>query len=242
MNDREPALFDIERLLFTRDGRNVLDIERLRIERGRLMMLTGANGSGKTTLLKLLAGLLTATGGRLAALGMAMTPRSAARYCRGRHVYLHQAPYMFDGTVLENVAYGLKLRGAQTASLRAEVGAALVWADLAHLAAVPARRLSTGEQQRVALTRARILKPSLLLLDEITANMDADNRRRSCELVLDLRRSGSSILFASHHEEPLTTVCDHHLLLDSGHLQSAGARHAMVIPLYREPRFPEIGR
>ncbi len=242
MNERAPALLDIENLSFTRDGRKVLEIDHLRIEPGRLLMLTGANGSGKTTLLKLLAGLLTATRGRLAALGLPMTTSAAARHCRGRHVYLHQSPYMFDGTVEANIAYGLKLRGAQNASLRAEIGAALVWADLAHLAATPARRLSTGEQQRVALTRARILKPALLLLDEITANMDADNRRRSCELVLDLRRCGSSILFASHHEEPLTTVCDHHLLIEGGRVESAGARNATVIPLYREPRTPELGR
>lgn len=242
MSERTPALFEVAGLRFARRGRCLLEVDTLSIERGRLLMLNGANGSGKTTLLKLLAGLLTAAEGRCTALGMALSPRAAARYCRGRHVYLHQAPYMFDASVEQNVAYGLRLRGLAGSSLRAEVAAALGWSDLAHLADVPARELSVGEQQRLALTRARILKPALLLLDEITANMDPDNRRRACELVLDLRHSGSSIVFASHHEEALTAVCDQHWLVDAGRVSLRETRHAQVIPLYREPRQPEVGR
>ena len=156
-----------------------------------------ANGSGKTTLLKVLAGLLAPQEARFKCLGVSMAGRTAARFCRGRHIYLHQTPFMFDGSVEENVSYGLRQRRRDGMQRRIEIRDALAWAQLEHLVHRRANELSVGEQQRVALTRARILAPSLLLLDEITANMDADSRKRTYEMIVDLRRAGSSIVFAS---------------------------------------------
>ncbi len=237
--DQAAALIEVHGLELELAGRLVLDIETLRIERGQVVTLVGPNGSGKTTLLKLAAGLLRARRGRFSCLGTAMSPRQAANFCRGRHIYLHQTPYMFDATVEDNVAYGLKQRGRDFTQRRIEIRDALAWAQLDHLVHRRAAELSVGERQRVALTRARILAPSLLLLDEITANMDENSRRRSLEMIADLKRSGSSVVFATHDHAPLAALSDTMLELDQGRLVGGRRAAAAVIPLRRERGTPE---
>lgn len=229
------ALIELDELILDREGRRVLDIAHLRIERGRAILLRGDNGSGKTTLLKTLAGLLVATSGRFRCLGSPLSPRAAARFCRGRHIYLHQTPYMFDGTVADNVAYGLGQRGRDRAQRQLEIRDALAWAELDHLIDRPALQLSTGEQQRVALVRARILAPPLLLLDEITANMDSASRQRTHAMLNDLERSESSVILATH--DPAVAALAHAECLDlaAGRFVMPGrpAGSAAVIPLHR---------
>ncbi|MEQ8230722.1 MAG: ABC transporter ATP-binding protein [Gammaproteobacteria bacterium] len=242
---REPGtpLVEVSELGFAFGAHEVLDLRHLAIARGEAVLLVGDNGSGKTTLLKILAGLLVATRGVFRCLGSPMAPLQAARFCRGRHVYLHQSPYMFDGTVEDNVAYGLKQRGRDVAQRRIEIRDMLAWAELDHLVHRPARRLSTGEQQRVALTRARILAPSLLLLDEITANMDADSRRRTHAMIEDLRQAGSSVVFATHDHGAIDALCDQRLALSNGRLCAVPASNgADVIPLHRDAASPGTER
>lgn len=224
-------LIEVRGLEFRFARRRVLDVEALAVERGRIVLLAGDNGSGKTTLLKILAGLLVARRGAFRCLGASLGPRAAARFCRGRHVYLHQTPYLFDGTVADNVAYGLRLRGRDPAQRRVEIRDALAWARLDHLGHRHAATLSAGEQQRVALTRARILGPSLLLLDEITANMDGASRRRTYAMIADLRSAGASVVYATHDLEPIEASCDLRLELADGRLVAARERPAAVIPL-----------
>ncbi|MCB1748079.1 MAG: ABC transporter ATP-binding protein [Gammaproteobacteria bacterium] len=229
--DASAPLVELAGVHLARGGRRVLDIDHLAVRRGQVLSLSGANGSGKTSLLKLMAGLLIADGGTLRCLGTSMRARAAARFCRGRHVYLHQVPYLFDGTVEDNVDYGLKLRGRDPAQRRVEIRDALAWAELDHLLDRPARQLSGGEQQRVALVRARILAPTLLLLDEITANMDRDSRRRTYAMVEDLRQCGSSVVFASHDAEALAALGDTALVLAAGRLGAARPAPAAIIRL-----------
>jgi len=233
------ALVQVSALRLNRARRAVLDIDELIIERGQFILLTGANGAGKTTLLKVLAGLLRADSAFFHCLGTAMSVTAAAKFCRGRHIYLHQTPYLFDTTVAENIAYGLKQRGRDPEQRRIEIRDALGWAKLEHLIDRPARELSTGERQRVALTRARILSPSLLLLDEITANMDSDSRLRSFELIDDLRRSGSSVVYATHNQESVIDIADASVELTSGRIQRKPAAAADVIPLRRDHNNPD---
>ncbi|MGB1881718.1 MAG: ATP-binding cassette domain-containing protein, partial [Gammaproteobacteria bacterium] len=91
-----PPLLLVNDLRFAFGRREVLRIERLEIPASGILALQGDNGSGKTTLLKLLSGLLVASGGAWQMGAQGLSPRDAARFCRGRHVYLHQAPYLFD--------------------------------------------------------------------------------------------------------------------------------------------------
>lgn len=227
-------LLEVEGLELSRAGRKVLHIEALRLEAAHILLLTGANGAGKTSLLKALAGLWVADRGRFHGLGMPLSCAEGARFCRGRHIYLHQTPYMFDASVEQNIAYGLRVRGMLATHRHAEVRAALAWAGLEALATRPARELSLGEQQRVALTRAYVLAPSVLLLDEITANLDAEHRRQVQDMLSALRERGSCVMFASHDPAPLLSRVDVHLHLDGGRLVAPSDAHGRVVALRRD--------
>lgn len=236
------TLLEVQSLTLSRAGRVVLDIDTLRLEPARILLLTGANGAGKTSLMKVLAGLGVADSGVFHGLGMSMSCREAARFCRGRHVYLHQTPYMFDSSVAQNVAYGLRVRGQTLATRHAEVQAALAWAGLEALATRPARALSLGEQQRVALTRAYVLAPNALLLDEITANLDAEHRRQVHDMLGALRERGTSVVFATHDPAPLLARVDHHLHLEAGRLTPPTRGTGQVVPLRRDSARPDSPR
>ncbi len=178
--------------------RTILDIDYMAIRKGECVVIHGDNGAGKTTLLKILAGLITPDQGVFTLNGIELTWRQAFRQFRNDVVYLHQTPYLFDRSVEDNVAYGLKFRKQNRAQVQKKVETALEWAGLSDLAKRNARDLSGGEKQRVALTRARIIEPKLLLLDEPTTAMDKVSRRQTISLIGDLANSGNSVYIATH--------------------------------------------
>ena len=201
----------------------------------RVVLLTGDNGSAKTTLLKILAGLLLAERGHFRCLGTGMSP-AAARALLPRPPRLPApAPYLFDASVATNIAYGLELRGEPRSVRDVAVRDALAWAGLSDLAERPAALLSTGEKQRVALLRAHVLRPPLLLLDGITANQDRGSRQRTYQLIDDLSRTGTGIVFATHDPEPCTYLRARSCALAQGRRVAAAtaADHSTVVPLAR---------
>ncbi len=196
-----PALFEAAGVVRRLGGRRVLDGVDLSVERGQGYVLSGDNGSGKTTLLRILAGLEAGDAGVLRFQGeQTQLPRYPDAW-RLRAVYVHQHPYLFHTSVAGNIAYGLKARGEAHALQRQKVEEAITWAGLREVLDVPPQKLSGGEKQRVALARAKVLAPQLLLLDEPTANLDSDGRRRIVELLARLYADGVSILIACHDRE-----------------------------------------
>ena len=194
-------LFEAAGVVRRLGGRRVLDGIGLSVERGRGYVLSGDNGSGKTTLLRVLAGLDAADAGVLRFEGeQTLLPRYPDGW-RMRVVYVHQHPYLFHTSVAGNIAYGLKARGVPRERRRQKVEEAIDWAGVREVAAVPPQNLSGGEKQRVALARAKVLSPQLLLLDEPTANLDADGRRRTLDLMQRLFAEGVSVLIACHDRE-----------------------------------------
>ena len=195
------ALLEAAGVMRRLGGRRVLDGIDLSVERGRGYVLSGDNGSGKTTLLRILAGLDAADTGVLRFEGeQTLLPRYPDGW-RMRVVYVHQHPYLFHTSVAGNIAYGLKARGVAREQWRQKVEEAIDWAGVREVAAVPPQDLSGGEKQRVALARAKVLSPQLLLLDEPTANLDADGRRRTLDLMQRLFAEGVSVLIACHDRE-----------------------------------------
>ncbi len=178
--------------------RTVLDVDDLSIFANECVVVHGKNGAGKSTLLKVLAGLVAPDSGTFSINGTEMSWRHAYRTFRKSVVYLHQSPYLFDRSVAQNVAYGLQVRNIDSQSVRKEVDKALKWADLSELAERNARDLSGGEKQRVALTRARILSPKLLLLDEPTTAMDDASRNQTFSLIHNLVSDGTTVYIATH--------------------------------------------
>ncbi len=182
------------------DGKTVLDIDSLKVEKGSVHALVGPNGSGKTTLLEIAALINEPSSGTVFVRGKDATSSGAARRKLRREVTLvDQNPYLFDTTVQRNIAFGLKARGLSGAEIRSRVGAALENVGLASLASRRAPGLSAGEAQRIALARAMALRPSLLLLDEPTANVDAFHVQILENLIREaVDREGTTVMFATH--------------------------------------------
>jgi tungstate transport system ATP-binding protein len=161
----------------------------LSITAGPPTVLLGPNGSGKTSLLRLAMGLLTPVAGQIL---YAARVDPAYR----RHAFVFQKPVMLRRSAARNVAFGLKSAGREP---RPETVAQLLSAvGLAHLGASPARRLSGGEQQRLALARALARDPEVLFLDEPTASLDPAACKAVEDIIARTAASGVKIVMATH--------------------------------------------
>jgi tungstate transport system ATP-binding protein len=202
--------------------RVLLSVDAFTMSAGKCALITGDNGAGKTTLLKIVSGLLK-PGKALVCVDQQQISWSNARSAlQSQVVYLHQSPYMFDTTVYENVAYGLRAARLPSAQVDELVWESLHWGKLDHLTHRNARVLSGGEKQRVALTRARIIRPRFLVLDEPTTSMDRKSRHQTYELIQLLRNEDMSIVISTHDIEPFLDIVSHHHFLEGGHLHEIG--------------------
>ena len=197
---------------------NILRNVDISLYPGKCILLSGNNGSGKTTLLKIIAGLETPSRAEIELSGKSHSWKSAFRTIRREIIYLHQQPYLLSGTVESNVSYGLRFTHLNRKQLRESVKEALEWAGLADVAKHQAKTLSGGVQQRVAFTRAWILKPKVLLLDEPMANMDIESREQACDLLKRMKSEGMSIVITSHDTNIIDGLIDSHFSLSDGKL------------------------
>ena len=197
---------------------NILRNVDISLYPGKCILLSGNNGSGKTTLLKIIAGLETPSRAEIELSGKSHSWKSAIRSIRREIIYLHQQPYLLSGTVESNVSYGLRFTHLNRKQLRESVKEALEWAGLADVAKHQAKTLSGGVQQRVAFTRAWILKPKVLLLDEPMANMDIESRQQACDLLKRMKSEGMSIVITSHDMNIFDGLIDSHCSLSDGKL------------------------
>lgn len=193
-------------------------IEQLDIETASAYVLTGINGAGKSTLLRILCGLEPAHCTQLEFQGQTLLLQPYPRQLRDAIVYVHQHPVMFATSVPANVGYGLKARGVANAEIQRRVAAAMEWAGISHLRHSRPATLSGGEKQRIALARARVLAPKLLLLDEPTANLDGPAREQVMALIPALMREGSSIVIACHDRDLIGLPAVRRLKLRDGRL------------------------
>lgn len=201
------------------NGRVILDRVSLELHTGRLLLLSGDNGSGKTTLMRILAGLEKPDQGRFELGGGFKYWGQARKSLLQGTVYLHQAPYMFDGSVARNLEYAVP-RSLAAKERQHAIEEAIDWAGLQALANQDAKSLSGGERQRVALARAWLCRPRVLLLDEPTANMDAESCQRTLQLMQNLRTDGHALLVVSHDPAQFAAITDYHYRLDNGKLTS----------------------
>jgi tungstate transport system ATP-binding protein len=169
----------------------ILDRLSLTIAPGAPSLIVGPNGAGKTTLLRLCMGLAAPSTGRI-------TWGGHAAGAPARRAILFQRPVMLRRSVTANVTYALAQAGTPHNQRARRAAALLERVGLSDLAQRPARRLSGGEQQRLALARALARDPEILLLDEPTANLDPAATRGVEEIVLMAARSGIKIVMASH--------------------------------------------
>ena len=208
-------MFSIQNLMHAYDGTVVLNVASWQAEQGAHWLMLGPSGSGKTTLLHVLAGILRPTSGQVAVAGqdvLALSPSALDRF-RGRHIgIVLQRLHLIDSlTVLNNLLLAQYLAGeSQNASRVREVLASL---DLSDKAGARPHELSHGQAQRVAVARAVVNRPKLLLADEPTSNLD-DKR---CLQVLDLlqaqaRACGATLVIATHDQRIRSRVPNHYEL------------------------------
>ena len=212
------AVIEVTGLLKSWSGRPVLRIPQLVLEAGSSYVLSGDNGAGKSTLLRILAGLEPAQVESFTFEGRAMQLDRLPALVRRQIGFVHQHPYMFSSSALANVGYGLRVRGLTRNGQARLAHEALAWAGMAELAHAPAQRLSGGEQQRVALARVKVLSPRVYLLDEPTANLDADGRRRVIELIAQLAAADRVVVIACHDLEMINLPGVVRLHLENGSL------------------------
>ncbi len=186
------SLKDIQ---LTRGENFSLSVENLELLPQRIYALTGANGAGKSTLLRIMALLTLPQRGRVNFADAEGEELSRQR----QHVTLvEQSPYLLDGSVADNLAFGLKLRGIRGAEQTQRIKEALALVDLTGFERRKTKKLSGGEAQRVALARALVLKPNVLLLDEPTANIDSKSLQSFEDLLARLPAAGATVVFATH--------------------------------------------
>ncbi len=209
----------------TRDGRALLDGLSLTIPSGGVTALVGPNGAGKSLVLQLFAGLTAPDSGEVALFPSA----------RGATALVFQKPVLLRRTVRANLDFALKVAGAPRAARPARAATLLELARLSGVAAQPARALSGGEQQRLALVRALASEPHFLLLDEPTASLDPDSTRLVEALVQEAASKNVTVLLVTHDIGQVRRLADHVLFLDRGALTEASAASVFL----DDPHSPE---
>lgn len=198
--------------------REVLNIPEMRLETGVIYGLLGPNGAGKTTLMRILSFMDAPSSGAIHFMGETIRPDQAAR-CRARVVWVPQSPVMFTGSLLYNVEYPMRLKGAPRAARRARAMALLETVDLARLAASPAHRLSGGEAQRGSIARALAAGAEVILFDEPTASVDFRSRGDIIRLIRNLNEErGLSVIVTTHDAALAAELCRERIVLFDGRI------------------------
>ncbi|WGX96616.1 ABC transporter ATP-binding protein [Nocardioides sp. L-11A] len=193
----------------------------LDIADGEFFSMLGPSGSGKTTVLRLIAGFEQATAGTVR-LGGADVTRSAP-FERDVHTVFQDYALFPHMSVLDNVAYGLRVRGLKKAERRERAQHALETVRLGHLGTRRPAQLSGGQRQRVALARAIVLQPRVLLLDEPLGALDLKLREQmQVELKQLQRELGITFVFVTHDQEEALTLSDRIAVFDAGRIQQLG--------------------
>jgi tungstate transport system ATP-binding protein len=224
---------ELEGVVFEAGGRTLIHDISARLNAGPRAIVLGPNGAGKSLLLRLCHGLLRPSRGRLSWHGQAA--RELDRQTRRRQAMVFQRPVLLRRSALANVAYPLVLRGMARADARARAAEALARAGLDSLASRPARVLSGGEQQRLALARAWVTEPEILFLDEPTASLDPAATRAVEELVLQIHQAGTKIVMTTHDLGQARRLAEEVLFLHQGRLLERGP----APEFFARPRTPE---
>ncbi|MHA1945881.1 MAG: ABC transporter ATP-binding protein [Candidatus Hodarchaeales archaeon] len=211
------SLFEIEKVSYQINGHQILKNLSFKISHTNITGIIGSSGSGKSTLLHLLNKLLSPTQGRILFQNQDIS-NVPSRQLRKRIGLVQQNPFLFNGSILENIVYGPKIWGEQLTEKRiedllngVELPKSLVNKDIS--------QLSGGEQQRVSLIRTLANNPEVLLLDEPTSSLDIKTEDTIEKLLLNLSKQGISILIVTHSLEQAKRLTDQVIVLKEGLLE-----------------------
>jgi ABC-type Fe3+/spermidine/putrescine transport system ATPase subunit len=226
---RDPIL-SIEGITKSFGNHLALHPTSLRVDSGEFVTLLGPSGCGKTTLLRIIAGLETPTAGSLTTGGQDVTRRRPEH--RPFNIVFQSYALFPHLNVFENVAYGLRAAGRDERTVAAKVDAALEMVGLAAYRGRAVEELSGGMSQRVALVRAFVNEPRVLLLDEPLAALDLQLRKRmQIELRAIQRRLGTTFILVTHDQEEALVMSDRIVVMQAGKVAQVGR----PMDVYRHP-------
>ncbi|MEM7222900.1 MAG: ATP-binding cassette domain-containing protein [Pseudomonadota bacterium] len=218
-----------EGVSYQANGQALVEQLGFQLEARPLTVVLGPNGAGKSLLLRLAQGLIAPSAGRISWNGR---PVAAVR----RSLALaFQRPVLLRRSAAANVAYPLKLRGVSGPARRKRAAEALARVGLSALAERPARVLSGGEQQRLALARAWASEPAALLLDEPTSNLDPAATRAVEEIVGAFKAAGTKVVLTTHDLGQAKRLADEVLFLHRGRL----VEQTPAAEFFQQPRSEE---
>lgn len=191
----------------------------LTVEKGEFVFLTGPSGAGKSTFLRLLLRQDTPTDGEIVVNGFnlaALTRSQIQEYRRGIGFIFQDFKLIAARTVFENIAFALDVLGVATNQQRRRAFQVLKWVGLQHRMDAYPQELSGGEQQRIAIARALVNDPALIIADEPTGNLDPDLSLEIMNLFREINAGGTTVLVATHDRELIRLVGRRTITLDQG--------------------------
>jgi tungstate transport system ATP-binding protein len=204
-------------LVFEAGGRRLIDDVDLTLRPGVRTVIMGPNGAGKSLMLRLLHGLLQPSAGAILWGG-----RPADAPVRLRQGMVFQRPVLLRRAAIANVTHALRFRGVPRRERQERAQQALAAAGLAALAGTPARLLSGGEQQRLAMARALSLEPDVLFLDEPSANLDPASTLTIERLIQRAHEGGTKIVLVTHDVGQARRLADEVVFLHRGRIEEHG--------------------
>ncbi|PLC50458.1 cell division ATP-binding protein FtsE [Pollutimonas subterranea] len=200
-------------------GRNILADINFRVEPGEFVFVSGPSGAGKSTLLKLIGGLEPPSRGTVHVNGHRIDkmPSRARPYLRRAvGVILQDTHLLYDRNAINNVLLPLAVAGLETRLAATRARAAMEKVGLSGKEDLNPVEMSGGEQQRLAIARAIVNRPAILIADEPTANLDQESARRIMEVFRDFNRVGVTTLIASHDGALMAAYASRTLRIDAG--------------------------
>jgi tungstate transport system ATP-binding protein len=211
MHDRVSILpLRVENIVFEASGKRLLDGVSFTLPKGGVTAVIGPNGAGKSLTLRICHGLLAP------AEGLVRWQEGAASPGQKRHAMVFQRPVMLRRSAVANLRHALRAVGALDADRRADE--ALARFGLSELAGRPARLLSGGEQQRLAIARAWALDPEVLFLDEPSSQLDPGATRQIEAMIANLASEGMTIMMATHDLAQARRLCQRVLFFHRGRI------------------------
>lgn len=211
-----------EKLTVVREGRRLIGgVDLTLAPSPGITVMLGPNGAGKSLLLQLLTGLLAPDSGTVTWAGQRPSPALSKRIG-----YVFQKPVLLRRSVFANVEFSLAAAGCSKTSIQDRAHLALAMAGLADLADQPARSLSGGEQQRLALARAMSYSPELLVLDEPTAHLDPVSVAAIEKQVLEATARGTAVLLVTHDIAQARRLAGDIIFMNRGSILEAKAAQA----------------
>jgi tungstate transport system ATP-binding protein len=222
--NRSSKVIEAENLKVVRGRVEVLDIPSFFLGEQEILSLIGPNGSGKSSLLLTLNCLLKPNIGRILFRGREISSNQEVLEFRRKIAMVFQEPLLFDTTVFNNVASGLKIRGLPREEVRTRVMKGLERFSIGHLADRSARKLSGGEAQRASLARALATDPEVIFFDEPFAALDPPTRQ---SIINDLekifRETGIAAVLVTHDESEALRLSDRIMVINGGRIVQSGS-------------------